>query len=193
MKIRCAWAELNDLERDYHDREWGVPVCDDEQQLFEMLSLEGAQAGLSWDLILRRRPAYRQAFHDFAIARVAHMTDEELELVLATSGVVRNRRKVFGVRQNARVILELQKEQSLSDFLWSFVANRPRVNTWTETSQMPPFDETALAMSKALKGRGFTFVGPTICYSLMQAVGMVNDHLVDCFRYQELLAQSQFD
>ena len=166
----------------YHDTEWGVPLHDD-RALFEMMSLEGAQAGLSWRTILERRAAYRDAFHGFEIARVARMRDAALEKVLTDSGVVRNRLKVFSVRDNARAALAaIEQAGSLDAFLWGFVDGRPIVNQLDAgREQVPARTEVSDRMSKTLKQRGFKFVGSTICYAFMQATGMVNDHLTSCW------------
>jgi DNA-3-methyladenine glycosylase I len=172
--------------RAYHDREWGVPHHDD-RALFELLSLEGAQAGLSWRTILARREQYQRAYHGFEIERVARMRDATLEKLLTASGIVRNRLKVYAVRENARVALEVITEHgSLDGYLWSFVGGKPLVNRWRESSQVPATTPLSDQMSKALARRGFRFVGSTICYAFMQATGMVNDHLISCFRYEEL-------
>ncbi len=169
----------------YHDREWGVPHHDD-TALFELLTLEGAQAGLSWRTILARRDAYREAYHGFDIKRVGGMRDASLEKLLTSSGIIRNRLKVFSVRDNARVALDVIAEHgSLDAYLWSFVGGKPVVNRWTESKQVPATTALSDQMSKALAKRGFRFVGSTICYAFMQATGMVNDHLVSCFRYEE--------
>src|SRR5579871_1857880 len=169
----------------YHDREWGVPHHDD-SALFELLTLEGAQAGLSWRTILARREEYRRAFRGFDIARVAGMRDASLENLLASSGIIRNRLKIWSVRDNARTALDVIGEHgSLDAYLWSFVDGKPLVNGWTDGNQVPAKTELSDRMSKALIKRGFRFVGSTICYAFMQATGMVNDHLVSCFRYEE--------
>jgi DNA-3-methyladenine glycosylase I len=183
---RCAWAEGGDAAMlAYHDREWGVPHHDD-RALFELLTLEGAQAGLSWRTILARRDEYRRAYHGFDIARVAKMRDAELEKLLAASGIIRNRLKVYSVRDNARVALEVIAEHdSLDSYLWSFVGGAPNINRWRESGEVPAKTEISDRMSKTLTKRGFRFVGSTICYAFMQATGMVNDHLVTCFRYKE--------
>jgi DNA-3-methyladenine glycosylase I len=168
----------------YHDREWGVPHHDD-CALFELLTLEGAQAGLSWRTILARRDEYRRAYHDFDIERVAKMRDAQLEKLLLSSGIIRNRLKVFSVRDNARVAREVMAEHgSLDAYLWSFVGGKPIVSKWRQAGQVPATTELSDQMSKALRKRGFRFVGSTICYAFMQATGMVNDHLVGCFRYK---------
>jgi DNA-3-methyladenine glycosylase I len=183
---RCTWADGGDAAMlEYHDREWGVPHHDD-RALFELLTLEGAQAGLSWRTILVRRDDYRRAYHGFDIGRVAKMRDAELEKLLVSSGIIRNRLKVFSVRDNARVALEVMAEHgSLDAYLWSFVDGRPVVNRRQTAKDVPATTDVSDRMSKTLKKRGFRFVGSTICYALMQATGMVNDHLVGCFRYKE--------
>ena len=169
----------------YHDREWGVPHHDD-RALFELLTLEGAQAGLSWRTILARRDAYRSAYHGFDTERVAGMRDDELETLLTSSGIIRNRLKVFSVRDNARTALAVMEEHgSLDSYLWSFVDGRPVVNRWRSGGEVPAKTAASDHMSKALMKRGFRFVGSTICYAFMQATGMVNDHLVGCFRRKE--------
>jgi DNA-3-methyladenine glycosylase I len=181
---RCRWAENADSQMQaYHDREWGVPHHDD-TALFELLTLEGAQAGLSWRTILVRRDAYRDAYHGFELEHVAAMTDEALEKLLAESGLIRNRLKIFSVRDNARAALAVAAEHgSLDHYLWSFVGHSSVRNNWTESAQVPATTAVSDAMSKALKKAGFRFVGSTICYAFMQATGMVDDHLVDCFRH----------
>jgi DNA-3-methyladenine glycosylase I len=181
---RCAWAESGDAAMlAYHDTEWGVPQHDD-IALFELLTLEGAQAGLSWRTILARRQAYRDAFHNFDFGRIMRMSDADLEAVLATSGVVRNRQKVFSVRNNALATMSvLAVHGTLDKYLWSFVSGRPIVNGWTEPGQVPATTPISDRMSKQLRKDGFAFVGSTICYAFMQATGMVNDHLTTCFRH----------
>jgi DNA-3-methyladenine glycosylase I len=185
-EIRCSWAEGGDAAMlAYHDREWGVPHRDD-RALFELLTLEGAQAGLSWRTILTRRDEYRRAFHEFDIGRVAGMRDATLEKLLQSSGIIRNRLKIWSVRDNARTALDVISEHgSLNAYLWSFVDGTPIVNRWDDRKQVPAKTELSDRMSKALAKRGFRFVGSTICYAFMQATGMVNDHLVSCFRYKE--------
>ena len=182
--IRCAWAGSDPLMVAHHDFEWGVPQHDD-TALFELLTLEGAQAGLSWSTILRRRDAYREAFASFDIEKVAAFTDADVERVMTESGVVRNRQKVLSTVTNARAVRAAQEELGSFDRLvWSFVPNsRPIVNRWTELGQLPAHTTESQAMSKGLRKRGFSFVGPTICYAFMQSAGLVNDHQVDCFRY----------
>ena len=182
-RIRCAWAENSDPERAYHDAEWGVPLHGD-TALFEMLTLEGAQAGLSWRTVLVRRQLYREAYHGFDIARVAAMADAELEALLAGSGLVRNRLKIWSVRKNAQAALRIAEEAgSLDAYLWSFVGGTPIRNQWRSRAEVPAQTELSARMSRDLKRRGMSFVGSTICYAFMQATGMVNDHAVDCFRH----------
>jgi DNA-3-methyladenine glycosylase I len=184
--VRCAWAGSDPLMRDYHDTEWGVPLHDD-RALFEFLCLEGAQAGLSWRTVLAKRDNYRKAFHNFDIARVAAMKDRELEKRLLDPGIIRNRLKVSSTRDNAIAALKVIDEfGSLDAYLWSFVDGKPLLNRWREPSDVPASTALSDRMSKALKKRGFRFVGTTICYSLLQATGMINDHLVGCFRHAKL-------
>jgi DNA-3-methyladenine glycosylase I len=183
---RCTWADGSDQAMlAYHDREWGVPHHDD-NSLFELLTLEGAQAGLSWRTILARRDEYRRAYHGFDIERVAGMRDGQLEKLLAESGIIRNRLKVFSARDNARTALDVIAEHgSLDAYLWSFVDGKPIVNRRRDAKEVPATTDVSDRMSKTLKKCGFRFVGSTICYAFMQATGMVNDHLVSCFRYKE--------
>jgi DNA-3-methyladenine glycosylase I len=181
--VRCAWAGSDAQMRDYHDTEWGVPLHDD-RALFEFLCLEGAQAGLSWRTVLAKRDNYRKAFHRFDISRVAAMTDRELEKLLLDPGIIRNRLKVSAARDNAIAALDVIAEfGSLDVYLWSFVDGKPLRNHWRSQAEVPASTALSDRMSKALKKRGFRFVGTTICYSLLQATGMVDDHLVGCFRY----------
>ena len=186
MTCRCDWGSGDPLYLAYHDEEWGVPAHDD-RHLFEMLVLEGAQAGLSWLTILRKRENYRRAFDHFDIARVAAYGEADMERLLADPGIVRNRLKIRSAIGNARAALAIIKETgSLGAFLWRFVDGVPRQNAWTTLRELPARTEQSDAMSKELKKRGFNFVGSTICYSFMQAVGMVNDHVSGCFRHAEL-------
>jgi DNA-3-methyladenine glycosylase I len=174
---------------EYHDVEWGAPSHDD-AHLFEMLTLEGAQAGLSWSTILNKRQGYRKAFKGFDPAKVARIGDAGIERLMADPGIVRNRLKIESTVHNAKQIVRVQKEDgSLSAYLWSFVGGEPIVNRWRSLGQIPSETDESRAMSKALKKRGFRFVGPTVCYAFMQAVGMVVDHVVDCFRYAEVTAK----
>ena len=180
--VRCSWARTP-LSVAYHDLEWGVPVHDD-LVLFEFLILEGAQAGLSWETILNKREAYRQAFAGFDPALVARFTAKRVERLLKDPGIVRNRLKIKSAVSNARAFLEVQDEfGSFDAYLWRFVGGAPRVNRWRALKQIPPKTTESDALSRDLLKRGFKFVGSTICYAFMQAVGMVNDHSVDCFRY----------
>jgi len=184
---RCPWGATDPLLRDYHDTEWGVPLHDD-RQLFEFLCLEGAQAGLSWRTVLAKRERYREVFHDFDIARVAAMKDRELEKLLLDPGIIRNRLKVFATRDNAITALGVIDEfGSLDPYLWSFVDGKPLVNRWADSGSVPASTPLSDSMSKAMKKRGFRFIGSTILYSLMQATGMVNDHVVTCFRHADCL------
>jgi DNA-3-methyladenine glycosylase I len=184
-KQRCGWASAPLLD-DYHDTEWGVPVHDD-QKLFEHIVLDGAQAGLSWLTILRKREAYRKAFDNFAIERVARYTPVRIERLLQNPGIVRNRLKIESAVKNARATLVLQEEfGSLDAYLWRFVDGCTIHNTWQSYKEIPPTSKESDAMSKDLKKRGFTFVGSTICYAFMQAAGLVNDHALTCFRHKEV-------
>jgi DNA-3-methyladenine glycosylase I len=183
---RCDWVGADPLYLAYHDQEWGVPLHDD-RRLFEMLILEGAQAGLSWITILRKRDSYRQAFDNFEAAKIAAYDEGKIETLLADPGIVRNRRKVEAAILNARACLAVQQEFGTFDaYIWQFVGGRPRQNTWRTLSEIPAQTPESEAMSKDLLKRGFKFVGPTICYAFMQATGLVNDHTVDCFRYKEM-------
>jgi DNA-3-methyladenine glycosylase I len=188
-RVRCAWGARPEPDyRAYHDVEWGLPIRD-QRQLFELLILEGAQAGLSWWTILRKRAGYRAAFAGFEPAAVAAFEPPDVERLLADPGIVRNRGKITAAIGNARATLELQAAGSgLVEHLWSFVGGRPVVNAWTSEGGIPAETEASRAMSKDLKARGFRFVGPTICYALMQSAGLVNDHVVTCFRYEEVQA-----
>jgi DNA-3-methyladenine glycosylase I len=183
---RCAWCTNDPLYLAYHDQEWGVPVHDD-RRLFEMLILEGAQAGLSWLTILRKREGYRRAFSGFDPLRIARYDEARVETLLRDSAIVRNRRKVEAAIQNARAYLDLHShEDSFARFCWRFVDGQPRRNAWQHASMVPSCTPESDALSKALADRGFKFVGSTICYAFMQAVGMVNDHTLDCFRHSEV-------
>ena len=184
--VRCSWVGTDPLMLEYHDKEWGVPVHDD-RPLFEFMVLEGAQAGLSWMTILRRRDGYREAFADFDPLRVARFDRRKVQSLMRNDRIIRNRRKIEGAVQNARAYVALREAgDTLSEFMWKFVDGRTIVNHRTDTSQIPASTHVSDAMSKAMKKAGFTFFGTTICYAHMQAVGMVNDHLVTCFRYRDL-------
>ena len=190
MTKRCEWCGDNPLYLSYHDKEWGVPVRDD-RLLFEFLVLEGAQAGLSWLTILKKRQNYRQAFDNFDCERVARYTEQDVERLRADAGIVRNRLKIKSAINNAQGVLDLQQQYgSLSSYLWDWVDNTPLQNSWRLLADVPASTPLSDAISKDLKKRGFTFFGSTICYAFMQAVGMVNDHVTDCFRYEELKTQA---
>ena len=183
--VRCAWASA-EPNTSYHDQEWGIPVHDD-RLLFEFLILEGAQAGLSWETILKKREAYRKAFDNFDPVRVARYSPARVERLMKNAGIVRNRLKIESTIDNAKAFLHVQKEfGSFDRYLWQFVGGKPQVNARRELREVPARTPESDAMSKALRKRGFTFVGSTICYAFMQAVGMVNDHSITCFRYREL-------
>jgi DNA-3-methyladenine glycosylase I len=185
---RCGWASLDDpLIREYHDKEWGAPVHDD-RVMFEFLVLEGAQAGLSWATVLRKRGNFRRAFVGFDPRKVARFDVRKVDALLADPGIIRNRLKVDSAVRNARAFLEVQRDfGSFDSYVWRFVGGKTKVNRWRSLREIPARTSESDAMSKDLLGRGFRFVGPTICYAHMQATGMVNDHVVSCFRYRELL------
>lgn len=184
---RCTWVGDDPLMLRYHDEEWGVPVYDD-RRLFEFMVLEGAQAGLTWMTVLRRREAYRAAFADFDPIKIGRFDRRKLESLMRNDAIIRNRRKIEGAVQNARAYLALRENgKTLGDFMWGFVGGKPIINRRKNISQIPASTPESDAMSKAMKKVGFTFFGTTICYAHMQAAGMVNDHLVTCFRYRELL------
>jgi len=184
---RCDWASLQDtLYREYHDKEWGVPVHDD-RTIFEFLVLEGAQAGLSWGTILRKRENFRRAFAEFDPVKVANFDSRAVRKLLRNEGIIRNRLKINSAVKNAKAFIAVQKEfGSFDSYIWTFVGGKPRVNRWNRLRDIPAATPESGAMSKDLIRRGFSFVGPTICYAHMQATGMVNDHLVSCFRHKEL-------
>jgi DNA-3-methyladenine glycosylase I len=187
---RCEWANKNDLEMSYHDREWGVPLHDD-RSLFEFLVLEGAQAGLSWDTILRKREGYRKAFDHFNVQKISRYSKADVSRLLANPEIIRNKLKVNAIITNARSFLQVQGEfGSFDRYLWQFVNGKPIQNSWKKMTEIPSRSPESEAMSKDLKKRGFKFVGTTICYAFMQAVGMVNDHVVSCFRHNELKSRS---
>lgn len=186
MKNRCGWCGDDPLYIEYHDSQWGVAVHDD-TLLFEMLSLEGAQAGLSWLTILKKRENYRKAFNRFNIEPIAHYAEKEINRLLADAGIVRNRLKIESVIKNAQAVLSIQEQYgTLDSFLWRYVDGVPKQNCWSSLDEVPAQTELSAMLSKDLKQLGCNFVGPTICYAFMQAVGMVNDHLVDCFRHEEV-------
>jgi DNA-3-methyladenine glycosylase I len=185
-RTRCAWPGADELMIRYHDQEWGVPVHDDRKH-YEFLVLDGAQAGLSWRTVLYKREAYRKAFADFDPAKVARFDGRKVRSLLANPGIIRNRLKVEGAIRNARAFLALQEEiGSFDRYVWKFVDGRTKQNAWPSLKKIPATSAESDAMSKDLKKRGFTFVGSTICYAYMQAAGMVNDHMVECFRHRQL-------
>lgn len=186
MNKRCVWCGDDSLYISYHDNEWGVPIHDD-RLLFEFLILEGAQAGLSWITILKKRENYRKAFHNFDYERIAEYTETDVASLLADPGIVRNRLKINSAIKNARATLDVREQYgSLDSYLWHFVDGVTIQNEWKTTEEMPSKTELSDIMSKDMKKKGFNFVGSTICYAFMQAVGMVNDHTTDCFRYKEI-------
>ena len=185
--VRCPWPGVDPLYRKYHDEEWGVPLHDD-LKLFEFLVLEGMQAGLSWSTVLRKRENFRRLFAGFDPERVALFDSRRIELLLQDPSIIRNRRKVEGAVTNARAFLKVSEEfGSFDEYIWRFVDGRPLINRWESLSQLPATSPESILLSKDLVARGFKFVGFTICYAHMQATGMVNDHLVSCYRYRELL------
>ncbi|OOZ37936.1 DNA-3-methyladenine glycosylase I [Solemya elarraichensis gill symbiont] len=190
---RCTWCGDDPLYVAYHDNDWGVSVHDD-RKLFEMLTLEGAQAGLSWITILRKRENYKLAFDNFDIDKVAAYDDSKLESLMGNAGIVRNRLKISSTIDNARAVQKIRQEHgSLDTFLWSFVDGETRHNRWKTLAEIPAQTELSVQLSKALKGYGCRFVGPTICYALMQSIGMVNDHTTDCFRHRKLITLTGTD
>ena len=185
-KVRCAWPKDDPTYLAYHDEEWGVPVYDD-LELFEKLILDGSQAGLSWITILKRQANYKKAYDQFDPLKMANWTDNKIETLLKDSRIIRNRLKILAARQNAKSYLKLIEEKgNFSDFLWSFVNHNQITNYWESWDKTPAKTKESEKMSKELKSRGFQFVGPTICYAFMQAVGMVNDHIISCFRHEEI-------
>lgn len=186
MLKRCQWCLGEQISIDYHDNEWGIPVHDD-QLLFEFLTLEGAQAGLSWLTILKRRDEYEKAFANFDIVKVSRMNQKDIEYIIKNRGVIKNKLKIASVINNAQIILNIQKTQSsFNDYLWQFVDFKTINHSYKDGQEIKSTDEASINMSRELKKQGFKFIGPTICYALMQATGMVNDHSVDCFRYSDL-------
>lgn len=188
---RCPWCERTDLERAYHDEEWGVPVFSDEKQ-FEFLVLESAQAGLSWLTVLRKRENYRRLYDGFDPEKVARYVEKKIQELMSDSGIIRNRKKIDASINNATRFLEIRDEfGSFSDYLWGFTGGIPVTNTWEKLSEIPASTELSVTVSRDLKKRGFRFMGPTIVYAHLQATGVVNDHLVSCFRYQDILNLSK--
>jgi len=187
-KRRCEWGTVSQLYIDYHDNEWGVPIHDD-RTLFEFLILEGAQAGLSWETVLKKRENYRKAFSNFDPVKVSRYSDKKVEALMGNKGIIRNRLKITSAINNANRFIEIQKEfGSFDTYIWQFVNGKPITNRFKSIQEIPATTKESDAMSKDLKKRGFKFVGPTICYAHMQATGMVNDHIVGCFRYKEIKA-----
>jgi DNA-3-methyladenine glycosylase I len=185
MPKRCTWCGDDPLYVKYHDEEWGVPVKDD-QTLFEFITLEGAQAGLAWITVLRKREGYRALFDNFDANKIARYTDKKLDKLLLDPRIIRNRLKVYGTRKNAKAFLKVQQEEgSFSDYMWGFVDGKPITNTWKSMSDLPATSPLSDTISKDMKKRGFTFVGSTILYAHMQACGLINDHTLDCFRHKE--------
>ncbi len=187
MITRCGWSTSNQLYIDYHDKEWGVPVHDD-RLLFEFLILEGAQAGLSWSTILKKRENYRKAFDNFDAEKISRYSKSKIEKLLLNEGIIRNRLKIEAAVNNAKAFIKIKKEfGSFDKYIWGFVNGKPITNSWTSLKEIPAKTAESDNMSKDLVKRGFKFVGSTICYAFMQAVGMVNDHIVVCFRYNEIV------
>ncbi|MGB5156888.1 MAG: DNA-3-methyladenine glycosylase I [Desulfobacterales bacterium] len=190
MKIRCKWAGLDPVYIDYHDNEWGVEVHDD-RLLFEFLVLEGAQAGLNWITILKKRNNYKAAFDGFDPEKISRYDSDKIRALLENKGIIRNRLKIESAVNNARAFLAVKKEfNSFDAYIWSFVGGKQKTNAWETYSRIPGYSKESTAMSRDLKKRGFGFAGPTICYAFMQATGMVNDHTTDCFRYKEIKTAS---
>ena len=186
VKQRCKWAGTDPLYIEYHDNEWGIPLHDD-RKLFELLILEGMQAGLSWITILKKRQSYRKAFNNFDAEQIASYDSNKIVQLLSNKGIIRNRLKIEAAVQNARAFLSVQKEfDSFDTYIWQFIDGKPIKNAWKTQEEIPSKTDESIDMSIDLKKRGFKFAGPTICYAFMQAVGMVNDHTVDCFRYHEI-------
>jgi DNA-3-methyladenine glycosylase I len=186
VTTRCSWADTDPIYMKYHDTEWGVPLHDD-RKLFEFLILEGAQAGLSWITILKKRQNYLKAFDHFNPRRMSRYDSRKISALLLNKGIIRNRLKIEAAVQNARSFLKLQKDFGTFDaYIWQFVGGETRKNRWKTIAEIPAYTDESVAMSKDLKKRGFKFVGPTICYAFMQATGLVNDHTIDCFRYAEV-------
>jgi len=187
-KNRCNWCEKDPLYIDYHDNEWGEPLYDD-QQLFELLILEGMQAGLSWITILKKRENFRKAFNDFNPEKIARYNQKKIESLMQNTGIIRNRLKINSVITNAKLYCDIQAKDNFSDYIWQFVDGEPIQNRWHSLKQIPASTEVSDQMLKTLKKVGFKFIGSTICYAFMQATGMVNDHVISCYRHKELSAQ----
>ncbi len=189
-QIRCDWATTDPLYIVYHDQEWGLPIYN-EQKLFEFLILEGAQAGLSWITVLKKRENYRKSFDNFNAKKIANYDQDKIQQLLNNPGIIRNRLKIESAITNAQAYLKIQEQRKFSEFIWEFVNNKPIQNQWHKLTQVPASTPISEKMSKKLKKLGFKFVGSTICYAFMQAVGMVNDHLTTCFRHQEINMSSE--
>jgi DNA-3-methyladenine glycosylase I len=190
---RCEWANRSELQESYHDHEWGVPIHGD-RSLFEFLVLEGAQAGLSWSTILRKREAYRKAFDNFDVQKISRYSKSDISRLLVNSEIIRNKLKIHATITNARAFLRVQEQfGSFDHYIWQFVKGRPIQNSWKKITDIPSSTPESEAMSRDLQKRGFKFVGTTICYAFMQAVGMVNDHVVSCFRYGKLKNEDEHD
>ena len=186
-QVKCGWCKGDDLYEKYHDTEWGVPVFE-EQTLFEFLTLEIFQAGLSWITVLRKRPEFRKAFDQFDYHKILHYNSQKEKELMNNSGIIRNQLKISATIQNANAFIKIQSKQgSFSNYLWKFVDGTPKINLFKNPADIPSTSTLAVTLSKDLKQKGFKFVGPTVIYAFMQATGMVNDHLVDCFRYKEVL------
>lgn len=183
---RCEWANRSELEQSYHDKEWGVAIHDD-RGLFEFLILEGAQAGLSWSTILKKREGYKKAFDNFDVQKISKYSEDDVARLFVNSEIIRNKRKITAIIANAKAFLQVQEEfGSFDRYIWQFVRGKPIQNSWAKMTDIPSSTPESETMSKDLQQRGFKFVGPTICYAFMQAVGMVNDHIVGCFRHEEI-------
>ena len=186
MEKRCGWVREGTSCQEYHDKEWGVPVYDD-TRLFEFLVLEGFQAGLSWEIVLKKRENFRKAFNGFDAEKIAVYDERKIQELLSNPGIIRNRKKIEATIQNARAFHETKQEfRSFAGYIWQFVGGKPKRNSWRALNEIPTQTQESETMSKDLLKRGFRFVGPTICYAFMQAVGMVNDHVISCFRYKEI-------
>ncbi|XP_028169185.1 uncharacterized protein LOC114359125 [Ostrinia furnacalis] len=181
QQVRCGWVTNDPVYIQYHDEEWGKPEFDTEK-LFEMLCLEGQQAGLSWLTILKKRNSYREIFQGFTPSKVANFTDEDVKRILIDARIIRHKGKIEAIIQNAKAYLEMEKkDENFSEFIWDFVSNKPIINNWSDIKEIPTKTAESIALSTALKSRGFKFVGPTICYAFMQACGLINDHTLNCF------------
>ena len=191
MIKRCEWGNFNKLMQEYHDKEWGVPIHND-RKLFEFLILEGVQAGLNWNTILQKRKRYRYVFDDFNYEKISQYNQKKLDELMNDDGIIRNKLKINATVTNARAFLKIQKEYgTFNNYIWKFVKYKPIIHNFKSLSEIPSQTKESEAMNKELKKEGFKFVGPTICYAFMQAVGMVNDHIIDCYRYNEINRKSE--